>query len=96
MALIGNILWVWDHTWMSCVLEQPEWLKSCARSTNSVHQFSLSPLYKVSEIGFNISVTPTDHKHVENALSVFFATFWQLSFKFSQIPSQNYNISGLL
>ena len=32
MTSIGNISWVWDPSWLSCALEQPEWLISLARS----------------------------------------------------------------
>ena len=28
LASIGIIWWVWDHTWISCALEQPEVLRS--------------------------------------------------------------------
>ena len=49
-ASIGNISWVWDHTLMSYALEQPEWLRSRARATKSLHNFAWNPLYYIFNI----------------------------------------------
>ena len=47
MTSIGNI-WVWDPSWLSCALGQPEWHKSCAKSKEIMYKSCWIPFIHTS------------------------------------------------